>query len=116
VRDSDGDMAQGPPMTTTIIDSAKAYRHALLSCYRIIGQLCALPLDELHAQILRAETLGPILDPTLYRDKADALRQDKQIVEALLAVRKALPTDMVRVLEAIGVVLDRVHEAESKQA
>jgi len=47
-----------------------------------------LPLAEFVNRINRAETLGPILDPTLYMKAGDGLRAIKRMAEAALDFQK----------------------------
>jgi len=43
-----------------------------------------LPLDEALAAANKADALGPILDPTLYREKQRALDEDRELIRAAL--------------------------------
>lgn len=55
-------------------------------CARLLAEV---PLDEMLAAIERAETTGPILDPTLWREKGRAMREDKALLEAARPLWKA---------------------------
>jgi len=44
--------------------------------------MARLPLKEFLEDINRAETVGPIVDPTLYRDGAEKLHQVKSLAQA----------------------------------
>lgn len=49
----------------------------------VARMLLLLPLGDMLEAINRAETLGPILDPTLYLRGARGLEQQKQVIRAL---------------------------------
>lgn len=49
-----------------------------------------LPLVPFVNSINRAETIGPIMDPTLYRDGATTLGRIKKLAEALLGAQKKI--------------------------
>jgi hypothetical protein len=63
-----------------------AVRNAAL-IYQIIKDQ---PFAELLEKIGAAEAVGPILDPTLYRDKSKALGEDKKMIEALYSFQMTL--------------------------
>jgi hypothetical protein len=67
------------------------YRAAVLACHmaRQILQLHELPtiLDAIE----RAGAIGPVLDPTLYRDKAKAMEEDREILRAAMALWSFVP-------------------------
>ena len=48
------------------------------------------PLAEMLAAAEHADTVGAILDPTLYRDKMRALHEDMEMLRALLHVQTTL--------------------------
>lgn len=58
------------------------YRSALYACRIAATILLAHDLDEMLAAIAKADALAPILDPTLYRDKAKAMHEDRELLEA----------------------------------
>lgn len=58
------------------------YRAAQDRIVDVAGSLLGLPIDELLADIERSETLGPILDPTLYLRADKTLRQIKRLAVA----------------------------------
>jgi len=60
------------------------YRAALLIVYTQAMVLAAYDLDEMIAAIDRAETLGPIVDPTLWKDKRQSMAEDRAVLEAAL--------------------------------
>lgn len=63
---------------------ADEYQEAILTCILAGKVMMALPLPDVLNAMSRAETLGPILDPTLYREKSDDMAADRELVEAAL--------------------------------
>jgi hypothetical protein len=59
-----------------------AYRNARLACELARNLLREHDFGELLRAIGRAEALGPMLDPTLYREKAGAMDEDRKVFEA----------------------------------
>lgn len=66
------------------------YAARLQEAYHIALLVNALPLDGMLEAIDRAETLGPVLDPTLWIRKADDMAKDKRIIEALIEAQRIL--------------------------
>lgn len=64
------------------------YQSAMVSCILAAKDLIGHDLPDILAQIDKAETIGPFLDPTLYRQKAKAMEEDKQMLEAALPLWK----------------------------
>jgi hypothetical protein len=79
-----------------IIHTGEDYQRAMLACYRALGRLLALPLDELHAMQEKADAAGWMIDPTLYRAKAPAMREDANVVKALRAAVQATPEELLK--------------------
>jgi hypothetical protein len=70
----------------------RLWMDALVETFRPV-QL--VPLDEMREHLGRAETLGPILEPTAYqRGGADNLDDQRDILNAAYAVRRA--TERIR--------------------
>lgn len=63
------------------------YKAAVRTCYLAAKMLAQHDLKHVIAAINRAETVGPIVDPTLYREKSGHMAEDKRVVEAALALR-----------------------------
>lgn len=59
------------------------YRQHLEEAYLLVKLAAGLPLDEMLAAASLAESTAPILDPTLYREKGKALREDMSVLCAL---------------------------------
>lgn len=60
------------------------YKQAILAVATCAKIIALHDLRGLLEAIDRAETLGPLLDPTLYRDKADDMRADAELLRAAL--------------------------------
>jgi len=64
------------------------YQNHLLHGYMMAKMAAEIPVPDLLARIDRAETIGPFLDPTLYREKAGAMDDDKEMLRALLSLHR----------------------------
>lgn len=75
------------------MSDAEAYKEARIACQlaRTILKAHEDDFAELLRAISRAETLGPILDPTLYRDKRKAMDEDRKVFEAAAAFLRTWP-------------------------
>lgn len=60
----------------------------------IVPILLSMNLEEMAAAQERAEALGPILDPTLYRDRARDFSIDMRVTRALLKAKLAIETTL----------------------
>lgn len=65
--------------------TAAEYSALLQTTYMARELLAQLDLPAAIAACSRAEALGPILDPTLYRAKHEAMGQDRHVLAAALA-------------------------------
>jgi hypothetical protein len=71
------------------------YAAALKLAWTVAHALMCVPLVELHEAQARCDTLGPMLDPTRYRDavqgvQADKYQQDQRITTLLLDLQGQL--------------------------
>jgi hypothetical protein len=73
------------------------YAHTLRIIWSICATVDALPLDDMIAAQLRAETIGPVVDPTLYRNQLHAFTEDCEATRLVRELR-----DGVRKLKADG--------------
>lgn len=70
-----------------VSEKVEEYRAAIV-CVALCGKLLAQhDLPALLAAIERAEAVGPIVDPTLYREKAKAMEEDREAMRAALPLR-----------------------------
>ncbi len=64
------------------------YQAAVLACVQARALLRQHDLPAILAAIEHAETVGPVLDPTLYRERAPAMREDRALLRAAMALRQ----------------------------
>jgi hypothetical protein len=50
--------------------------------------LTYIDIPQMLADIERADTLGPLLDPTLWMNKSEAMNQDRELLKAALPLWK----------------------------
>lgn len=65
------------------------YLTTLMQVGALASLACELPLREARDALRNAETMGPILDPTLYREAETSglLDMQRELLDALLTVR-----------------------------
>lgn len=56
-------------------------------CYVLASALRAIPITQMLAAISIADSIGPIIDPTLWMSKSDKMRQDESVLQALRAAQ-----------------------------
>lgn len=66
------------------------YRIQLQSIFSLAALVRQLKIADILQAITRAETLGPILDPTTYLKAATSLEWQKRTVEAALQFQQAI--------------------------
>lgn len=59
------------------------YKSELYKAHMLAAVLGPIPLAEMISAAERCHTTGPFLDPTLYRDKMQALDEDLELLRAL---------------------------------
>ena len=64
------------------------YQLAVIACGQCAGLLAAHDIRGLIEAINRAESVGPILDPTAYIRNGDKMLQDKELLGAALPLIK----------------------------
>jgi hypothetical protein len=85
--------------------TGEEYRAAMDQLAFAVRCVQLLPLDEMREHLGKAETLGPILDPTAYqRGGADNLDDQRDILDAAYAVRRATERIRERMERRRGVV------------
>lgn len=67
-----------------------AYARVLRQAHAHCVLLLRLPLAEALEAVAHAEAVGPITDPTLFREKAGDMQVDKQVLQALHAAVRQL--------------------------
>ena len=66
------------------MSSQAEYQNTVMTCAMAARIMLALDIPKILEDIEKAEALGPMLDPTLYREKGQAMSEDKRILEAAL--------------------------------
>jgi hypothetical protein len=69
---------------------ADQYTTELQRAHMLAQILAAMPLREMLDLQSRAEAIAPIVDPTLYSEKADAMHEDREVLSALRAAQLRL--------------------------
>lgn len=64
--------------------TGEEYQATVRSCALVGSMLAQYDLPELLQAIDRADTVGPMLDPTLWIKKHGAMDEDKRLLEAAL--------------------------------
>ena len=77
-------------MSTQPVVTAENFRATLAGLWALAGLVAEAPLGEMLAVSERADAVGAVLDPTLYREKASALHEDMEMLRALAHVRSTL--------------------------
>lgn len=75
-------------MTPTI--TRETYPAHLAQLWALTSLIEDAPLAEMLAAAEHADSVGAILDPTLYREKAPALHEDLTVLRALRQVQTTL--------------------------
>ncbi len=69
----------------------ETYRAAVVACALARQVLRQHDLAGLIRAIDHAETVGPVLDPTSYRERGDAMREDRELLRCALTLRDCFP-------------------------
>jgi hypothetical protein len=59
----------------------------------------SVPLERMLEQAERAEGIGPLLDPTLYREKMDGLQMDIELLRAFVKAKRDTRKAVERFIE-----------------
>jgi hypothetical protein len=65
------------------------YQPNLVKCWLLASMTMDIPTSEMLQAMTLTETTGPMIDPTLWIRKSDAMAEDKKIVEAVATLRAA---------------------------
>jgi hypothetical protein len=66
------------------VSNEERYQAALKACAEACRIVSQHDIRGLIEAIDHAHAVGPIVDPTLYRDKAEAMEQDRELLQAAL--------------------------------
>jgi hypothetical protein len=59
------------------------YQAHLLKAYAALRVINSIPVERMLDMYARHEAIGPMLDPTAFRAKAGAMREDRDVLVAL---------------------------------
>ncbi len=65
-------------------------RAEIMLAWLAAREIVALSAEEMLEAYSRAHAAGPMLDPTLYRDKLEAARQDETVIRILAEAKRKL--------------------------
>ena len=74
-------MANLTPEAQVYVDD---YQNNVKRLAMVASLIKDIPVALLLEEVKRAESVGPILDSTLWREKSDAMAMDKKLLEAAL--------------------------------
>jgi hypothetical protein len=86
-------------MSTTPRMTAEEYQQQLVNVAMTARLLVDVDIPDLLNRIERAHSFGCMVDPTLYRDKVQAMDQDKDMLEAALPLWRWVRQVRQRALE-----------------
>lgn len=89
------------------------YKIRLRTAYMFAQLLMDIPVEEMLSMIGSAQALGPIIDPTLYRSKADLMQQDQRMLRALATAKAELASLGVKAGGAVLEIPDQHGETVS---
>ncbi len=75
--------------------SEEQYKITISMAYRYAQLIAGMDLSGAITACNLAETLGPILDPTLYKENGPKMSEDLAILYALLECKNHLPQEFL---------------------
>jgi len=73
-------------------DDIRWFQKIIARCWIVTGLLVELPLEELDKALANAEASGPKYFPEIWRERAKAIMEDREMVRALAAARRDVMT------------------------
>lgn len=73
-----------PPITDEVNAQVVEYQMCVQRCHIACIALAELDIEKMLTAIDRAETIGPIVDPTLWRNKSEKMAEDKHLLMTAL--------------------------------
>jgi len=64
--------------------TVEEYQNTLRVCAMLAGLVVDHEIPKMLEMIERADSIGGMIDPTLYREKHGAMMEDKELLEAVL--------------------------------
>lgn len=80
----------------------KEYLSTQVAIMELGKKASTLKLDEFCELILRAETVAPMVDPTMYRKAQDNLQAIKKMAGAVMILQTAFAEMMIAVTQTIA--------------
>lgn len=68
-------------------EKVEKHQNAVATIYAAAQLLAAIDVPQLLQDIDHADAVAPILDPSLWRDKKQAMDEDRELLEASLKLR-----------------------------
>lgn len=84
-------MADELPPGVTEAD-LRAYKRIVARCWVVAGLLIELPLEDLERLSAQAESIGPLLYPTIWRNNAKKIMEDRELIRALVVAQRDVLT------------------------
>ena len=95
-----------PPGITA--EDVRGYKQIIARCWIVAGLLAELPLERLEQNAARAETLGPIVYPQIWRSNAKAIMEDREMLRALVTAQRDVTTTSPSLLQLVPVITAQV--------
>jgi hypothetical protein len=89
-------------------EDVHGYKRIIARCWIVAGLLAELPLERLEQNAARAETLGPIVYPQIWRSNAKAIMEDREMLRALVTAQRDLMTTSPSLQQLAGVITAQV--------
>lgn len=67
-------------------EKIRLYREAVRACHTAALLIAQHDLPGVLRAIAHADAFGPLLDPTAWRDKHEAMHQDREVVNAAMGL------------------------------
>jgi hypothetical protein len=95
-----------PPGVTA--QDVRDFKRMIARCWIVAGLLVELPLEPLDRLSARAETLGPVIYPGIWRANAKAIMEDREMLRALVAAQRDVLTTSPSLQELAPVISAQV--------
>lgn len=90
------------PETMTLNERVAEYRDVMLTVATAAKLLLTADIEQMLAAIERADCFGPLFDPTAWREKHEAMGQDKELLQAALPLKLKAKEIRERALAALA--------------
>lgn len=72
------------------LEDVEKYQRLTARCWLVVWLLASLPLEALDEFTARGEVQGPALYPDIWRAKAEAIMQDREMIRTMAKTRRDL--------------------------